>query len=318
MASRSSNSEGTEPCREVEASAVDWVRRTDQVDTFLSTLDRHLQRRRRRRWTQAAGAAAVLVLGGVLWMSMAPVRSPRAAPVAALVQGAGAKQVLVDGSEVDLGAGADVAVAFTAEIRQVALQRGRAFFRVAKSPVPFVVRAGGVEVRAVGTAFTTQLTESGEVEVVVTEGIVAIDRPARSPRGREPAASGRGPGRSERTVALLEAGKRLVIPVGVLDEGLESRIVALDAAEMAQRLDWRAPQLRFDGTPLAEAAPLFNRHSRIQLRLADEAVGRVKLSGALPADNVAPLIRMLELEYGLKAVREGDVITIGGAADPGR
>lgn len=309
--------------REGDPSAVDWVRRSGQADMFLSTLDRHLQRRRRRRWAQATGAAMVLLVAGIVWTSSMP-KSPALVPgTSAFALGAAAKQVLVDGSEVDLNEGADLAVAFSAETRRVALQRGMAHFRVAKSSVPFVVVAGKVEVRAVGTAFATKLQPGGEVEVIVTEGIVAIDRPLT--QGAKPAApvvaaaqrraGYSGPGRTERTVAILNAGARLMIPAGELGSNLESGITTLTEAEIAQQLDWRVPQLRFDATPLAEAVPMFNQHSKIQLRLADDAVGAVKVSGTLRGDTVAPLVRMLELEHGLKASRDGDVITLSAATD---
>lgn len=326
MATSPYNAERPELRDDGTPAAVDWVRRTGQADTFLATLDRHLQRRTRRRWAGAASAAAVLVVAGIVWTSMTPTKPITSATPSVIALGAAAQQVLVDGSEVDLNEGADVAVAFSAESRRVALQRGMAHFRVAKSPVPFVVAAGQVEVRAVGTAFATRLSPTGEVEVIVTEGVVAIDRPApKSARASNAApvaikngVSSSGPGRTERTLALLQAGNRLIVPAGDLAANLENGVATLTEEEMARSLDWRVPQLRFDGMPLAEAVPMFNRHSKIQLRLADAAVGAVKVSGTLRADTVAPLVRMLELEHGLKAVREGDVITLSGAAESGR
>jgi transmembrane sensor len=57
----------------------------------------------------------------------------------------------------------------------VVLERGEAHFQVAKNPArPFVVVARGVEIRAVGTAFSVGL-ESTRVEVLVTEGQVAVE-----------------------------------------------------------------------------------------------------------------------------------------------
>lgn len=304
-------------------SAVDWVRRTDQVDTFLGTLDRHL-RRRRRRWRQAGAVAVLLALGGVFW-NMRPV-APSSAPTAITARGAIVRQVLSDGSEVDLGDGTDLSVAFGPQGRRIALERGMAHFQVAKSPVPFVVAAGRVEVRAVGTAFATTLGASGDVEVIVTEGTVAIDRPAGEGSAAAPApgtierqpANPAGPVRTARTAAVMRAGDRLVITAGTPWEALERQIAPLGPEEISRRLGWRVPQLRFEGTPLAEAVPLFNRHSKIQLRLADEATGSVKVSGTLRGDNVIPLVRLLELEHGVHADRQGDVITLRRASAPVR
>jgi transmembrane sensor len=79
----------------------------------------------------------------------------------------------------------------------------------------------------------------------------------------------------------------------------------LSSAEIAQRLAWRVPRLEFTRTPLAEAVPMINQHSTIKLSLADEALGRVLISGLLRVDNIETLFRLLELEHGIKAERRG-------------
>src|SRR5260370_1274200 len=61
----------------------------------------------------------------------------------------------------------------------VRLTRGEAHLAVAKdSSRPFIVTAGGVSVRAVGTAFNVRRVEQ-RVEVFVTEGKVRIDSAAK-------------------------------------------------------------------------------------------------------------------------------------------
>jgi len=63
----------------------------------------------------------------------------------------------------------------------VRLVRGEAHFTVAKNPArPFIVEAGGVAVRAVGTAFDVRHAD-GAIEVLVTEGKVHV-RAARAAR----------------------------------------------------------------------------------------------------------------------------------------
>jgi transmembrane sensor len=58
--------------------------------------------------------------------------------------------------------------------RTVRMSRGEAWFDVAKDPArPFTVALGDVRVQAVGTAFSVRAFETG-VEVVVTEGVVAL------------------------------------------------------------------------------------------------------------------------------------------------
>ena len=84
---------------------------------------------------------------------------------------------LEDGSVVELNHGGKLEIDFSSETRRVRLVRGEANFTVAKNPErPFVVNAGGVDVRAVGTVFNVRLAREA-VEVVVSEGRVKLERP---------------------------------------------------------------------------------------------------------------------------------------------
>ncbi|MGH7956064.1 MAG: iron-containing alcohol dehydrogenase, partial [Opitutaceae bacterium] len=77
------------------------------------------------------------------------------------------------GSVVELNVDADILVDFSPVRRAVRLVRGEAHFTVATDAArPFVVSAGGVEVRAVGTGFAVHFAPQ-EIAVLVTEGQVA-------------------------------------------------------------------------------------------------------------------------------------------------
>ncbi len=103
---------------------------------------------RRIRWFTPTllAAAAAIALAAVWW------RSPPAPTSVAVVASAELKRrILEDGSSVEPNHGAMVTMEFTATERRATLVRGEALFTVAKeSSRPFIVRAGGVEVRAVG------------------------------------------------------------------------------------------------------------------------------------------------------------------------
>src|SRR6185312_8533669 len=86
------------------------------------------------------------------------------------------RKTLVDGSVVELRDTAEIAVDYAGPLRRVTLRRGEALFQVAKNPArPFVVKAGGLEVRAVGTAFSVQI-DGAAVDVLVTEGRVSVNQ----------------------------------------------------------------------------------------------------------------------------------------------
>jgi transmembrane sensor len=82
---------------------------------------------------------------------------------------------LEDGSTLELNGATRVRVRFSAEERHVQLDAGEANFVVAKDTArPFVVYAGDVSLRAVGTAFNVRHGSNGAVEVIVTEGQVRV------------------------------------------------------------------------------------------------------------------------------------------------
>jgi transmembrane sensor len=81
---------------------------------------------------------------------------------------------LADGSVLQVDPETRLRINFDEHTRGVALERGRALFRVAKNPDrPFLVQADGTTVRAVGTAFGVE--RDGEaVKITVSEGRVAV------------------------------------------------------------------------------------------------------------------------------------------------
>lgn len=82
--------------------------------------------------------------------------------------------VLDDGSRVDLAPRSALDVAFSGRERRVRLLQGQAFFVVAAGDRrPFVVEAGDVEARDIGTEFDVLAGGAG-TEVAVREGIVEV------------------------------------------------------------------------------------------------------------------------------------------------
>ena len=70
--------------------------------------------------------------------------------------------VLPDGSIVSLNTDSEISVAFSPTVRKICLLRGEALFDVAKNKArPFVVWAGGTQVRAVGKASVEATAAAG-------------------------------------------------------------------------------------------------------------------------------------------------------------
>jgi transmembrane sensor len=258
--------------------------------------------RPRRRPSRTAmwlgGVAAGLALALALWRLPAPAVLDTS-PVAteAVEVAAYESRELEDGSRVELNRGARFRVVYTADERHVYLLSGEAFFEVAKDAArPFVVHAGGMGVRAIGTAFNVRV-EPSAVDVFVTGGRVQV-QPAHS--APSPRAQGAAPG------AMLEAGERVQVARGAQVDRME--VVKVTAEEADRLLAWKPRLLEFSATPLAEVVAEFNRRNRVRLVLGDPALEQLPIEASFRSDNVEGFVRVLELTAGVKARRAGEVI----------
>lgn len=247
------------------------------------------RQRRRRQLRLGALAAGLLVLAGIgPWLAWRPAAVAARDAARSTVVVAPETQLLPDGSRVQLKAGARIEVDYSPERRRVALGASEAHFEVTKDPArPFVVVAGGVAIRAVGTAFSVQVGPEA-VDVLVTEGRVAVETAADAavaPAGAR---------------VIVDAGNRLV--VALAPGGADVPVLPVSAPEQDERLAWRVPRLEFSGTRLAEAVDLFNRYASERLVL-DPALGHLQVSGTLRADDTGSLLLLLRNEFGIEETR---------------
>ena len=89
---------------------------------------------------------------------------------------------LPDGSIIYLDTETVLTTALTEDLRRIDLKKGRALFAVNRdSSRPFIVTAGHISVRALGTKFSVYKEAKGKVSVAVTEGEVQVSRPQEKP-----------------------------------------------------------------------------------------------------------------------------------------
>lgn len=248
----------------------------------------------RSRWPWLAGlaAAAAVALAALVWHRGA--RSPESRaeePGAYLV--VNERLALPDGSRLELKEDCQVLVLYSAAERRVRLTGGEAHFTVWKDAArPFVVEAGGMEVVAVGTAFSVRF-ERREMEVLVTSGSVKLDVAPRAAQG------------GERPV--LAAGYRGLVQVP--EDGAPApvpQIAPIAPVDLARALSWLEPRLRFHETPLAEAVAQFNRLNRQQLVLGEPGLAEQRIGGTFRPDNVDAFVRLLEVTHKVRAERRGE------------
>lgn len=235
--------------------------------------------RRVRRWPAAAAVVAVVALsvGGWLWHGGGVVDAGSHGTALGAVQ----TVALADGSQTTLASDSHIDVRLSRRERHIALRRGEAIFDAARDPRrPFVVRAAGHQVVAVGTRFSVR--HAGDtLRVVVTEGVVRL----------EAASAGGAP----RPATLLPAGS-------VASAGRDGVLVrTLPLAEAEQLLEWRSGLLVFRDTSLADAVAEFNRYNARKIVLGDDDVGDLRIGGSFRWENAEAFVRLLEQGFPVRA-----------------
>jgi len=189
--------------------------------------------------------------------------------------------VLTDGSTLMLNTDSRIRVRMNSTRREVQLDRGEALFTVAHDTQrPFDVTAAGTRVRAVGTAFCVQLRAQTQLDVIVTEGRVAI-APADASHA-DPAGSS------------LAAGEMASI------KGRLFRAQSIDDEHVAHKLAWTQGKIWFERATLAEAVAEFNRYNRRQLVIDDPAIAGLFISGGFEATDLDRFVAALST-FGVRA-----------------
>ena len=244
-----------------------------------------------RRWSRTfawAGLAAALAFGSFVgWRALRP---PPAIHYTTTVAGY-ERARLDDGSTLELNAASAVRVQFTPAERRVQLESGEAHFAVAHDTArPFIVSAGPIAVRAVGTAFNVRYTAGGDIEVTVTEGKVSVSGVERVDPNALSAA------------IFVSAGQRIILPHHAPPPTVEQ----VDPATLRAALAWQSRLADFAEAPLADVVARFNARSRVQLVLADPTLADRPIGGTFALDESEAFVRLLERDGEMIAERRGE------------
>lgn len=203
-----------------------------------------------RRMIMTSGLAAAAAVGGVA------ILSNNAERIRTKV-GEVRRLPLADGSVATVNTDSRLAVLVEPDKRLVQLDAGEAWFQVAHDTTrPFIVEAGDVRVRAVGTAFSVRKHDKG-ADVLVTEGAV------------ETWVVGR-----EQDRARIAAGAKTVV------ETKKTQIAVVQAPDDVDRaLAWRNGELALNGETLGYAVAEINRYNKIQLSVDDPKLAAAPLVG---------------------------------------
>ena len=242
----------------------------------------------RRRRGIAVGLAASIVVAIAAPIALQFIHSTQVEPSVTIVEtraGENRDVSLADGSILSVGARSVLWATLSRDAREVTLERGEAFFRVAKDPArPFTVKIGNASVVAVGTAFNIRRTHA-RVVVAVADGVVKVDAPAM--QGASAAS------------AQLRVGQQLSL--NSIDGS--SRMEVVDAGGIAT---WREGLLQYRDEPLPSVVADVNRYSESEIVIADPAVAELRVTGTVFANDVESWLQSLEAALPVRVIRAPD------------
>jgi transmembrane sensor len=222
-----------------------------------------------RRWLPLAAAASIaaVVLSGtiyVAWTQLAPGVNTQVYN-SAIAQNRDIS--LSDGTQVALGAASTMATQFSKGQRNIDLKSGEAFFQVVHDTTrPFVVAAGDISIRDIGTAFDVRRTGQ-RVTIAVTQGRVEITDMNQKP------------GEGQHGTLEVTAGQRVSY-----DPATSGMTVSSITPEDATA--WRSDRLEFIDEPLAVVVANVNRYSNRPLHIADTNLDKLSYTGSIRTDAI--------------------------------
>jgi transmembrane sensor len=230
----------------------------------------------RRRDVMAGGIAASVAVVGLagtaFWRSDTE-------EIFATQLGQVSEFVLGDGSIVTLNTDSRLAVNFTKKKRAVSLLQGEALFDVAKDKKrPFIVSAGHMLARAVGTSFAVSMLPLHSVQVLVREGVVEVSRT----------------GIAAGTPIRITANTQVLAPH---DAPIVAK--AVPQARLARDMAWQYGRIAFDNQTLGDAAAEFARYSNVRIVVAPAVANRT-VTGLFVSNDPVGFARAAAAVLGLR------------------
>jgi len=234
-----------------------------------------------RRGMLAGGGAAIAVAAtgfGIVWSGRDQIQTPI---------GEIRRVPLDDGSIAAVNTNSELNVDFKPNLREITLYRGEVWFDVAKDRRrPFVVAAGDVRVRAVGTAFSVRRRDSG-ADVLVTEGVVETWTVGAEERKRR-----------------IGAGAKMFVS----DLAGPSELI-VGHSEIDRTLAWRNGEIALNGETLSDAATEFNRYNTRRVTIDPSFVDK-RLVGWFHTNDPETFARAAAATLGATVVASADEIHI--------
>lgn len=250
-----------------------------------------------RKWIWLAAAAVTGV--AITWWSIRQYEgSPQLPSTNEIVahKGSRTRTLLPDGSIVWLNAGSTLQYdpAFDGPVREITLN-GEAFFDIVpQSGKPFIVHAGNIDIKVLGTAFNVKsYADEGMVETTLIRGLVQLsrqDQPDAKPILLKPHQKVV----MEKRITAADLGRRRSNLLGTQPQ----RVLQLDTSLRENEIPetaWIYNRLEFRGDAFPELARKLERWYNITIHFEDEAVQSLTFNGSLENETVEQAFRALQM-----------------------
>lgn len=226
-------------------------------------------------------------------------------------KGSRTKIILPDGTKVWLNACSKLTYKNdfnSAPDREVTLS-GEAFFEVVHNAArPFIIRAKGVVIRDIGTAFDIKAyPDEKTVEATLISGAIEITSE------QDPEIN-----------VLLKPNERMIIPVDIQDTKISKEIpdssnagtlysiakVQKDQYGLISQTSWVQNKLVFDDETFEDLAPKMERWYNIQIHFKDDQIQQIRFSGIIEKESIDQALKAMQLSYPFKYTINGNDVLI--------
>ncbi len=243
-----------------------------------------IQKRNRSAWLGRIVAVAAVLMAALVVVNRTDIFNPPAMAVQYATNiGEQRDVVLSDGTHLTLNTNTRLSVTMDKKSRQVRLESGEAFFKIAKDEKrPFRVLAMGTTITDIGTSFDVYAADKG-LKIAVAEGIVEMTTP-------------------EQTVRLTQ-GMAAFRKRG-------SDHVRTDKVDTEAISTWRDGILVVEDMPLSVLVPELNRYFKNPIVITDEKTARLTFSGALNIKDESNMLDSLQALLPITTERKNKKIVL--------
>ena len=211
--------------------------------------------------------------------------------------------VMDDGTTIHMNTATQMIVAVSDTERKVTLTRGEAYFDVVSDPErPFTVDAGYRSVTVLGTEFNI-LRSPENIQVAVTEGVVALHSTEEGVRSAVPVFRGQTDNETTHQIRV-EAGWQV---------NFDARMQSLTGSKLSNTNDianWRSGLLEFAGEPLFRVVKELNRYSAKKILVEDSSIIDLKIFAAVKVDRMDLALDGLEHTLPIRVTHHFDRIVL--------